>query len=41
MVVYSGLGEDCCSDPGAEALTYVMSQWQNSPPQPLHRCLQP
>lgn len=40
-MVYRALEEDCCSNPGAEALTRVMSQWQESPPQPLHGWLQP
>lgn len=40
-MVYRGLEEECCSDPGAEVLTHITSQWQESPLQPLHGLLQP
>lgn len=40
-MVYGGLEKDCCSDPGPEALTGAMSQWQESPPQSLRGWFQP
>lgn len=40
-MVYIGLEEDCCSDPGPEALPGAMSQWEESPPQSLHGWFQP